>query len=412
MTKLRILHIADAHLDTPFYGHDKQLRRRLRDSCRNAFQLAVDEAINRDVHAVLIAGDLFDNDQLSFHTERFILDQMERLGEENIAVYYATGNHDPGRANYRAHQLGWPKNVHLFTSTTPTTVVITDRDDQPVAKLTAAGHNSVAEASNLAANFQPSDTNLPSIGLLHTQVLSASGAANHDRYAPCSEHDLRAPGFDYWALGHVHLRQQVSEDIPAWYAGNIQGSNPNETGQKGVLYVEIEHGSLPAVEFIPVAPLIWENLNIVCREDVDDLRTLTAFLETEIRSRLTLSDGKEHLLRLELTGQTPLADEIVEEENLEELTQSVKNATDLLWLEMRPHILVLPVDIESYQDRPTVLGEVLHLLDEAKEDNGILQQLSPDPLAQNSEDNLAYLRSLLDGADIHAASLLVDKDNR
>ncbi len=58
---------------------------------------------------------------------------------------------------------------------------------------------------------------------------------------------------------------------------------------------------------------------------------------------------------------------------------------------------MLPVDIESYQDRPTVLGEVLHLLDEAKEDDQILQQLSPDPLAKQSEDTLATYRIFLEG---------------
>ena len=75
----RFLHLADVHLDTPFQSKDKQLRIYLRESIRKAFQKAVDIALSQRVNAVLIAGDLFDNETLSFATERVILEQMAWL---------------------------------------------------------------------------------------------------------------------------------------------------------------------------------------------------------------------------------------------------------------------------------------------------------------------------------------------
>ena len=93
---MRFLHVADVHLDTSFAGRSDSARRRLRDASRQAFQAAVDLAIREDVHAFLVAGDLFDSERLSFSTERFLLEQAHRLGDHGITVVYATGNHDPG----------------------------------------------------------------------------------------------------------------------------------------------------------------------------------------------------------------------------------------------------------------------------------------------------------------------------
>ncbi len=76
---MRFLHVADVHLDTSFAGRSEAVRRRLREASREAFRRAVDVALQEEVDAVLIAGDLFDGDRLSFETERFLLEQVGRL---------------------------------------------------------------------------------------------------------------------------------------------------------------------------------------------------------------------------------------------------------------------------------------------------------------------------------------------
>ena len=93
---MRFVHLADVHLDTSFAGRSATVRRRLREASREAFRRTADLAIREDANALLIAGDLFDGDRLSFQTERFLLEQMRRLEQHGVAVVYATGNHDPG----------------------------------------------------------------------------------------------------------------------------------------------------------------------------------------------------------------------------------------------------------------------------------------------------------------------------
>jgi DNA repair protein SbcD/Mre11 len=306
---LRILHIADAHLDTPFYGREESLRQQLRHATWDAFSAAVDHAIDREVHGFLIAGDLFDNDLLSFATERFLLEQMDRLNAAGIPVFYATGNHDPGRANYRAQQLNWPDNVHLFRGGSPETVPIGTE-----GWLTAAGHSTRKVEDNLATEYGVAKGARPHVAMLHTQVMSASQADRHDRYAPCSHDDLETSGFDYWALGHVHLRQRVFEDLPAWYAGNIQGRNPRETGPKGALYVEIEKGCIPDPEFVPLAPIVWDSVEVDCPHSAVTLDDLTRDIAAVLTDKLPLDDGCKHFVRVNLSGESSMARELGRED--------------------------------------------------------------------------------------------------
>jgi DNA repair exonuclease SbcCD nuclease subunit len=410
---MRILHIADAHLDTPFYGRAGALRRKLQRASRQAFSSAVDVAIEREVHAFLIAGDLFDNDRLSFITERFLLKSLGRLNESGIPVFYATGNHDPGQANYRTEQLEWPDNVYLFPSGVPKTVPILDRAGHQAGWLTAAGHNTDHEGSNLAAQFKPAKSDLPHVAMLHTQIVSAKGADQHERYAPCSRGDLTGPGFDYWALGHVHVRQRVFEDVPAWYPGNLQGRNPKETGLKGALYIELEKNNIPQLEFIPLAPMVWDWVELRCPQGPTTFASLVSELADKIRRVTDLADGREHLVRIDLTGESPLANRINDRENLEELIALIQGEVDVSWLEIRPRGLVRPVQFEQYEGSATVLGEFLGLLKELSDDDKLLEQIRPPHLARTDiQDVRKYLRGLLPGMDREAAALLIPEGER
>ena len=412
MQPLRIVHVADAHLDTSFYGPDAALRRKLRDACQQAFKAAVDLAIRRRAHALLIAGDLFDDGRLCLSTERFLLGEMARLKEARIAVFYATGNQDPGRASHRAQQMESPDNVRLFTSIVPETVAVADAQGQQVGWLTAAGHNSPHETANLAERFGASGDSLPHVALLHAHVLGAAGSDRHEPCAACRPGDLAGRGFDYWALGHIHVHQKVVEDAPAWYAGNLQGRNPAETGLKGVLYVKVEKGRVSEPEFIPLASVVWDLCEVQCPVGAQSLAALSAELGRELRRCIELDDGREHLVRMDLLGQSHLAAELGRADRLRELTDAVQNETGLAWLEIRPLSVARPMDLDRYGGSGSMLAEVRALLDRLKADDALLDRIRPEELARTDvRDARQYLRSLLNRMDADAASLLVsDKD--
>lgn len=412
---MRVLHLADVHLDTPFAGRSEALRERLREASRTAFRRAVDLALDEAVHAVLLAGDLFDGERLSFATEGFLLEELERLSRANIATIYATGNHDPGEAGRRAHALSWPESVTVAAGPEPIRVEVLDSRDRPVGRVTAAGHEGPGETRDLVASFPTPEGSVPEIGLLHAQVVGSRSEEAHEPYAPTEARTLRRSGYHYWALGHVHLRQRVCADPPAWYPGNLQGRNPRETGPKGALLVEVGTDGSSDVEFRPLAPVRWERLVVEGLEEVKTLDGLAAAVSRrwdEDRAADPGLPGTEWVVRVDLTGPSPLRAELEREEERRTLEGAVAAHLDLLEAEIRTGSLHPPVDPERHMERQDVLGEGLRLLREARTDEEALDAVAPDVLAGHAHqgDDAEHLRSLLDGLEGELVARMVESE--
>lgn len=413
---MRFLHLADVHLDTPFAGRSEALREHLREASRAAFRRAVDLALEEDVHALLLAGDLFDGERLSFETEGFLLAELERLSHAGIPTVYATGNHDPGEAGRRAHGLPWPDGVTVVAGPEPVRVDVRDRRERLVGRITAAGHEGPRESRDLAASFPPAEGSVPEIALLHAQVVGSRSSEAHDPYAPTEVQTLRAGGYDYWALGHVHVRQRVSSDPLAWYPGNLQGRNPRETGPKGALLVEVGEGGTADVEFRPLARVRWEHLLVEELHESNTLEGLAALVGRrweDMRKPDPGLPGTEWILRIELAGPSPLHLELDREEDRRTLEGELAAHLDLLEAEVRAGRVHAPVDPELHLERQDVLGETLRMLHEARSDDTVLDDVTPEVLAGQAHggDERTYLRELLTGLDGELVARMVDPDH-
>ena len=64
---------------------------------------------------------------------------------------------------------------------------------------------------------------------------------NHNVTGPCNLTDLTEAAMDYWALGHIHKSQVLSEEPLVVYAGNSQGLHRKEHGPKGCYLVSVSH---------------------------------------------------------------------------------------------------------------------------------------------------------------------------
>lgn len=442
----RFVHIADVHLDTPFVSRDEALRRRLQESVREAFGRAVDLALENRVHALLIAGDLFDNNRLTFNTEKFLVERLARLNEAGIKVYYATGNHDPGRGNYRARHIPWPPNVYLFSDAFPQTCAVTDRDGQVVGYVTGAGHTSPAETTNIAAKFPPEPSFVAEnssrtgsgsgcsgachVGLLHTWVDTARGGETHDRYAPCTVADLTKKGYRYWALGHIHGRQQVLGEPQAHYPGNIQGRNPRETGPKGALLVEVDESGVLRADFYPLGPVVWETVTLEDLSEVNSLFSLRNIVMEEF-DRLAsgyrsgfppgaASPDAAWILRIILKGPCPIYKDLGNESNLETLKEDIADLTGALHVDLKAESLHRVVRLEDYVEGPHVLASLISLMERAKCDDDLLDRIASEYFSASgiaglepqatAEERRRYLRDLLDGLKDEAVVRMVVDD--
>jgi DNA repair exonuclease SbcCD nuclease subunit len=411
---MRFVHVADVHLDTSFAGRSEPVRQRLREASREAFRRAVDLAIREDVHAFLIAGDLFDSDRLALKTERFILEQVGRLGDHRIAVVYATGNHDPGSAPNGPRRLSWPPHVHVVSDATPRRVLVADPSGEPVGYVTAVGHASAEERADLSRGFPRPSGELPQVALLHTQVHHSLGADEHHAYAPSELSYLLRSGYDYWALGHVHERQALSDDPPIWYAGSLQGRTHAERGERGALLVDLSDRDGPSVAFRPLAPVRWETLATDRLEGIRSLDELLRHLqvrwEAERRQEPRASPA-EWMVRVLLAGPCPLWSELRSEEDRNHVASELRELLGVLEVTVLAEGVHPVLSLGEHAARVDVLGEALRLC-EAVRRGGTRLGIGPGDLASMGADDAlgvdGYVRDLLEGADGELAARLLE----
>lgn len=381
----------------------------LRRASRAAFEGAVELAISERVDAVLIAGDLFDGDRLSVQTERFLHEALSRLDTAKIQVVYATGNHDPGNPSGPVGRVRWPENVHLIAGPEPVSIEIL-RDGSPVGRVVGAGHATSHVTEDLSRRFPRPGPGLPQVALLHTQVLGSRGSEGHEPYAPSELGHLLGAGFDYWALGHVHVRQELASHPPIHYPGNPQGRNPRETGAKGGLLVDLSRRDAPRVEFVELGPVRWETLRVDDLEGDPHLPALARHLERrwdEVRGSDPGRPGTRWIARFELEGPTPLHRELRDEGVRLELSDALRDALGLLDVDVRTGRVQGPIRAEDHRKREDVLGEALRLVtalsDPAGPSPSDLLRIDASQLAGTAEEERdrldAYLRSLLEGGE-------------
>lgn len=412
---MRFLHIADAHLDTSFTGRSEAVRTRLREASRDAFRRAVDVAIREDVHAFLIAGDLFDGDRLSFQTERFLLEQTGRLGDHAITVVYATGNHDPGSPESGPRSIPWPQNVRVASDATPRRFLITDHAGEAVGHVTAVGHATARVTDDLSRALPLPTGELPEVALLHTQVHSSIGAGEHAPYAPSDLTYLRHAGYDYWALGHVHVRQQLSEDPPIWYAGSLQGKSHADRDERGALLVDLSDRSAPRIAFRALAPIRWDTVEVDRLDAVaslDELERAVQIAWEAHRGEGLATRSTEWMVRVVLAGPCPLWTELRTEEDRSMLARELREILGALDVSVLADGVHPVFPIEEHRSRTDVLGEALRMVEELRRGVRTLPRLDPSELAGAPSDDpgevAAYVRSLLSDADGEVAARLLE----
>ncbi len=402
---MRFLHIADVHLDAPFGGRTPAVRRVLQEAAREALSRTVSLAIEEQVHAVLVAGDLFDGHRLTFATERFLTADFQRLADAGIPVVYAAGNHDHGGGRHPVTSLQWPVNVMVAAGAEPVRVSIQDRDGRTVGFVTAAGHASSAVTEDLAAGFPVPPGEYPEVAVLHAQVVGSRGEEGHHPYAPTTLEVLRSAGYDYWALGHVHGRQVLEQSPLICYPGSLMGRTLRETGPRGALLVDLSDRSVPLCTFHPLAPVRWEVLPVEGLEgirSVEDLLDRLHMVWEGARREDPADPATRWLIQFRLTGGCPLWRGLQDPENLATLEREATTLLDAVDVSVRTDGVGPVVDLQREAERGDVLGEALRLLGRLQDGEPVLDVAEEELAGYDPERDgsvHAYIRRLMGDMD-------------
>jgi DNA repair protein SbcD/Mre11 len=399
---MRFIHAADLHLDTAFVARSDAIRKRLRDSSREALRHLVDLALAEEVDAVIIAGDLFDGKRISFPTERILANEMHRLAEAAIPVVYATGNHDPGQTGSRAAALEWPANVRLASGPEPIRVAISDEAENPIGSITAVGHAHSEIQEDLTPHFPPPSGAGAHVAVLHGTVVGSANAVSHERYAPADIGALQRAGYHYWALGHIHEREELLASPGIHYPGNTQGRSIRECGRKGCLVVDLSQPDTPQVTHHRLGSIQWEHLRL---DDIQSCHTVDGLIHATTEAwRAMVSEYADDpptdwIVRVTLSGPSPLFTALTDADGPADLAEEMRDALGVLEVEVRSKGVFPPVRLADHVERKDVLGEALRLVHLTREEGWSALE----------EDVLAGLEA---GADPerYVAELLIDAE--
>jgi exonuclease SbcD len=365
--KVRFLHAADIHLDSPLRGlsrYEGAPAERFRVATRDAFSALIDFAIEEQVDFVVIAGDLYDGSQFDVNTGLFFCNEMGRLDRAGIRAFVVHGNHDA--QSQITKRLPSLRNVHVFSHRKAETVRI---DGLPVA-LHGRSYSEPAVIENLAVSYPDAIPDHLNIGVLHTAL---EGSTVHANYAPCTVDELRARGYDYWALGHVHEQAVRAEDPWIVYPGNLQGRHVREPGARGAILVTAENGRLH-VERTFHDVLRWQHLRVDASRasSIDDLLS-----ETNLRLREELRAAGERMLAVRVTfeGASALHGDLFSAEtHLRTSVLAHANAIDgdSIWIE-KVRVATRPMlDAAEIAARADAIADLQALLREAASDEPLL----------------------------------------
>lgn len=368
----RFIHTADVHLDSPLSGltsfSDAPIDT-LRQATRRAFEGLVEMALAEQVDFMVIAGDLFDGTWKDYNTGLFFIAQMARLSQKGIRVVLLYGNHDAESEISRVSRLRFPSNVTVFDSTKAHSIQF---DDLGVALHGRSFWQRDIE-DNLAKDYPAPLPGWFNIGVLHTAL---SGREGHARYAPCSLEELRAKGYEYWALGHVHAHELLAESPYVAFSGSLQGRHIREPGEHGAYLVQVEGGRAQLTRICSDV-LRWQTLRVAVT-DLASVGDIIAAVERSLGLALESSEGRPLAVRVVLAGQTPLHGELFSRQQhlrAELQGMALGFGAERAWIEkLKLETTTKPIgdDLVTSSD---ILSDVEAMLAEASQDEEFLALL-------------------------------------
>jgi len=383
---LRFVHASDWHLERMPYGlaevpdHLRELF--LEAPCRAA-ERVVDAVLAHEADFLVLAGDVVRPSRTGPRAPVFLAEQLARLHERSIPVYWAAPPHDADDAWPGAVRL--PENVHLFAHDFAEQFTF-QRGDQEIVRLIGMGGRQRGRIP--VGEFRPDSTGLFTIAVAH----GSSDAAS-----------LKSRGVHYWALGGRHARTTLfAAEHVAHYPGTPQGRHPREPGPHGCTLVHVEPDMSPRLTFIPTDVLRWHAERVVL-----DAQTTRARLEAmllERRNALSQSAaGAELLVEWSVSGSGPLISELrrgtLGGELLNVLRSEADGPAKSVWssaLAAEPASMLEP---HPYQQE-TILGEFLRIVSDCHTDES------------RRLDLVSYLRDDLEDEELAHWAILNDRDAR
>ncbi len=325
---MRFIHCADFHLDSALTQNLVKEKSKIRKiEILNTYERMVEYAIQNNVDAILLSGDIFDTSSVKRKTLEFV----KRLIKDNpqIDFYYLRGNHDKEVELFDS----LPDNLKLFSEKWTTYTY----DDFTISGIELSEKQ---EAESYISLDLPKEK--INIVMLHGQISSS-----HTNENEINLNLLKNKYIDYLALGHIHSYSFGEIDSRGiWaYSGCPDGRGYDETGSKGFVLIDIDNGSITH-SFIPFESRLIEDVAVDITDD-EDISSIYSHIDTFLKTI-----DKKSMVKLRIRGklnmETFIDTEYIEEKYSDRFFHfKIENETSIKY------------DAEDYIHDATLKGEFI-----------------------------------------------------
>jgi DNA repair exonuclease SbcCD nuclease subunit len=255
MDRVKILHGADFHFDTPFKELSASMGEKRNEDIKKSFENLINIIKKDEVSILLLCGDIFDNKCIKKSTLEFLKDRLESINKTK--VFIVAGNHDPLNDRSFYNLLTWPENVHIFSNDMEA-VVLEDLKTVVYGKSFSSNY----EKSSLLKGFQVPVEHKEYINIMAMHGEIARGEQENE-YNPLTLEEIRNSKLDYLALGHRHGFSNIKREGETFYAysGCPEGRGFDELGEKGIIIGEVYKG-YNNLKFRAISQRVYELIEV------------------------------------------------------------------------------------------------------------------------------------------------------
>jgi DNA repair protein SbcD/Mre11 len=307
---LRFLQISDVHIDSKLthgqLGWPKDKREVRLKEINSLVEKAIEMVPEQEIEAVLIPGDLWDDETVSPESVSRLADAFASI--RPVPVFIAPGNHDfcSPLSMYASETLAarrmrpWPDNVVIFDKPDFFSVSHPLRPD--VVVVGRAFLQNVRITERLLGRPIQRPTAEIRILLFHGSLDGYWREGPEKITAPFSREELLSQDFSYTALGHYHQFDQIVDvtgRVRAAYAGSTAGRMLSEDGPRYVLLGSVDsNGLVGDFEKVELDP---RRIRVL---DVDVTRADSSEIQSRIEHELEVSGCRpEDIIAIRLNGR-------------------------------------------------------------------------------------------------------------
>lgn len=244
---IKLVHTSDVHLDGRYTSDSEG---DFRNSAERAFAAVVTCTMDENADLLLIVGDLFDNNRVGEDDFDFVCRQLTRV---SCPVVLLPGNHDvhdDASVWHRLELASVGRHVHALLEHGGDRIEFNDLG-------TTVWGRAMAEHApdNVPLHDVPNrQDHVWNIGLAHGQVVpQRAGFAS----SQITHEEIRTSGFDYLALGHVHVWGDMSQ-------GSTRACYP---GSPVAAYASSNGGHVAIATLCPEDGVDVEQRQVDCRQE-------------------------------------------------------------------------------------------------------------------------------------------------